>query len=83
MAFLFYILAWLSILGGAAYAGYLVVNATRAVAGTDQWIAFALNQGLLVTMPALQVILAGLVLLAIAGVLSRLDEIAYNTRPLN
>jgi hypothetical protein len=36
-----------------------------------------------VTMPALQVILAGLVLLAIAGVLSRLDEIAYNTRPLN
>ena len=71
MAFLFYILAWLSILGGAAYAGYLVVNATRATAGTDQWIAFALNQGLPFTMPALQVILAGLVLLAIAGILYR------------
>lgn len=45
MAFLFYILAWLSILGGAAYGGYLVVNATRSVGGTDAWIAFALNQG--------------------------------------
>jgi hypothetical protein len=72
MAFLFYILAWLSIL-----------NATRTVTTTDGWIAFALNQGLPVTMPALQVVLAGLVLLAIAGILSRLDEIAYNTRPLN
>ena len=83
MAFLFYILAWLSILGGAAYSGYLVVNATRGLTGTDAWIAFALNQGLPVTMPGLQVILAGLVLLAIAGILSRLDEIAYNTRPLS
>lgn len=83
MAFLFYILAWISILGGAAYAGYLTLNAARGITGTDGWIAFALNQGLPVTMPALQIVMAGLVLLAIAGILSRLDEIAYNTRPLD
>lgn len=83
MAFLFYILAWLSILGGAAYGGYLTLNATRGVNTVDAWIAFGLNQGLTVLGPALEVIFVGLILLAVAGILSRLDEIAYNTRPLS
>ena len=83
MAFLFYILAWLSILGGAAYAGYLVVNATR---GADRHRCL----DRLCAQPGPAGDHAGAagdpgraLLLAIAGILSRLDEIAYNTRPLN
>lgn len=80
MAFLFYIIGWLCILGGGANGSYLVLNATRGVADLEGWIAFTLNDALPLTMPALQVMLAGLLLVAIAGILSRLDEIAHNTR---
>ncbi len=81
MAFLFYILAWLSILGGLAHAGYQGYLAYNAALAPINVTTFVVN-----TLPplvgfGLGLLFAGLVILAIAGILSRLDEIAYNTRP--
>lgn len=83
MAFLFYILAWLAILGGAAWGGYLGVNAFNAAAKPVDYVDFAVNTLPLTVAPSGGLLLSGLILLAVAGLLSRLDEIAYNTRPMN
>jgi hypothetical protein len=81
MAFLFYILGWLAVFGGIAHAGY-----QGYIAYTDATAPLNVTTFLVDTLPplvtfGLELILAGLVVLAIAGILSRLDEIAYNTRP--
>lgn len=81
MAFLFYIIGWLAVFGGiahAGYQGYLAYNGAPAPLNVTSFIVDTLPP--LVTF-GFGLILAGLVILAIAGILSRLDEIAYNTRP--
>lgn len=82
MAFLFYVLGWLSILGGGAWSGYTLYNGITIQ--TDQSLENLLkylgNSGLVVAGPGLWYVFCGLLLLAVGGLLSRLDEIAYNTR---
>ncbi len=82
MAFLFYILGWLAILGGAAWSGYMVYLGISGLptAGVQEIIEYLTRTGLLVATPGLWYVFCGLLLLAVGGVLSRLDEIAYNTR---
>ncbi len=82
MAFLFYILGWLAILGGAAWSGYMVYLgiSTLPAQGMQEIIDYVTRVGLATATPGMWYLFCGLLLLAVGGVLSRLDEIAYNTR---
>ena len=86
MAFLFYILGWLSVLGGLAWAGYLLYNQMNAASvpmQVDAVMTYMNTVGFSIIAPGLSLLFTGLLLLAIGGALSRLDEIAYNTRPMS
>jgi hypothetical protein len=80
MAILFYILGWLAILGGAGWAGYLIYNGINALGPNPDIVSYLTSVGILLATPGLWTLFSGLLLLAIGGGLSRLDEIAYNTR---
>ena len=85
MAFLFYVLGWLAILGGAAWGGYLLyynMNAANVPMQIEPVMRYMNTIGFSFIGPGLTAIFTGLLLLAIGGVLSRLDEIAYNTRSM-
>lgn len=83
MAFLFYLLGWLAILVGAAWSGYMVYNGVNALSGIPDIINYLTTVGIVLAAPGLWTLFCGLLLLAVGGSLSRLDEIAYNTRPVD
>jgi hypothetical protein len=83
MAYLFYVLGWLSVLAGGAWLAVVVTAASRssALAGGDQYASAGAMLGLLaVGTPALGVLFGGLILLAIGGGLARLDGILRHSR---
>jgi hypothetical protein len=87
MAVIFYLLGWIGILVGAGWAGYTlfqgiqnVVSAPSSQSMISGIIDYLTNFGLLSASPGLWTLFSGLLLLAVGGILSRLSEIAYNTR---
>ncbi len=87
MAIIFYLLGWIGILGGAGWAGYTlfqgiqnVLNAPAQSSMITGILDYLTNFGLITASPGLWMLFAGLLLLAVGGILSRLSEIAYNTR---
>lgn len=80
MAVIFYLLGWIGILGGAGWAGYTIFQGVRTTTALSDIINYLTNFGLLAASPGLWMLFSGLMLLAVGGVLSRLSEIAYNTR---
>jgi len=85
MAFLFYIIGWLAILFGIGWTGYLVYDGISALGPFElmtyvNYMTRSFGLGLLT--PGLWTAFYGLLLLAIGAILSRLDEIANNTRSM-
>jgi hypothetical protein len=85
MAFLFYILGWLAILFGVAWGGYLTYNGLVAFGPFElmPYVNYMTSTGLSLITPGVWTVFYGLLLLAVGGALSRLDEISYNTRSMN
>lgn len=84
MTYVFYLIGWVAVIGGGAW-GYFMVRAAGVlaapVAGTAQGTSSLANLATLVAVaPSLSVIAAGLIFLAIAAVLARLDAIARYSR---
>ncbi|MGB3338286.1 MAG: hypothetical protein WBA73_14020 [Devosia sp.] len=75
MASVFNALGWLAVLIGGAWSG-LILFAPRAGAALTGMDVLA---RLVVAWPGLGLVFSGLFLLAIGGVLSRLDKIVRNT----
>ena len=87
MAVIFYLLGWIGILVGAGWAGYTLYGGVQSAMtnpSSQSMISAILdyltNFGLLSASSGLWMLFSGLLLLAIGGILSRLSEIAYNTR---
>lgn len=80
MAIVFYVLGWLTILGG----GWVLVNIIRfagLTSSSDQYAQAGVGLAIIIAgAPALGAMFGGLLLLAIGGVLSRLDTIAKFSR---
>jgi len=84
MTYVFYLIGWVAVLGGGAW-GYFVIRAanllTTPVAGAAQGTSSFANLATLVAIaPSLSIVAAGLIFLAIAAVLARLDAIARYSR---
>lgn len=91
MIFLFYIIGWLTILFGLGSGGYAVYNGVNAYMSAaaapissdfGAFLKWTMEFGVYLAVPGLWVIFWGLLLLAVGAALSRLDEIAYNTRSM-
>lgn len=84
MTYVFYLIGWVAVLGGGAW-GYFVIRTanllTAPVAGSAQGTSSFANLATLVAIaPSLSIVGAGLIFLAIAAVLARLDAIARYSR---
>lgn len=77
MGLIFFVLGWVSILGGAGWIGFVVYDSIRA-GGSFQPSVLA-DLVLASASAALALIALGFALMAIAGVLGRLDRIVRNT----
>lgn len=75
MAVVFYILGWLGMLTGA---GWLALTARAAAEGANAPAATAIAL-MLISTPATGLIIGGLLLIAVGGVITRLNRIARNT----
>jgi hypothetical protein len=83
MAVLFYALGWLAVLAGAGWVGYgLYTGASALPIGVDL-LGYLTTVGLPAATPGVWIAFFGLFLVALGAVISRLDEIAYNTRALD
>ena len=84
MAYVFYLVGWLAVLGGGSW-GYLTIRTAGALAepapGAAQGANSLANLATLVLIaPSLSIIAGGLIFLAIGAALSRLDAIARYSR---
>jgi hypothetical protein len=82
MAVLFFAVGWLTTFIGAAWGGYTLYTGVTTLGSADV-LGYVATSGASAITSALLVIFAGLLFLALGGILSRLDEIAYNTRALD
>lgn len=75
MIFVFNVLGWMSVVIGALSAGFTLFgrSARGPISSAEMFARIA------VAMPGLGLMFVGLLLFAIAGVLSRLDKIVANT----
>ena len=87
MAVIFYLLGWIAILIGAGMAGYNVFQDVQMITQTttsnsmlSEILNYTTGTGVLRASVGLWTLFSGLLLLAVGGILSRLSEIAYNTR---
>lgn len=71
MSAIFYILGWLCIVAGAGW-GFLIINGAAANGGMSPGVIVAV-------LPGASVIFAGLVMLALSGILYRLKRIDRHT----
>lgn len=80
MPIVFYVLGWLTIIGGA-WALYSIARFASDNAGGDQYAQAGTGLAIMIAgAPALSAIFIGLLLLAVGRVLTRLDTIADFTR---
>ena len=77
MALVFYLLGWLCIVSGGFYTWTLLANGAAPAGEAGSAAANVLLVSL--AQPGLTVMMGGLILLAIGGVLTRLDKIVANT----
>lgn len=77
MATVFYVIGWLVIIGGAVVGGYTALGMSQAMNNVGVYGASTVFGVALAS--ALGIVMTGLLLLAIGGVLARLDRIVYNT----
>jgi hypothetical protein len=87
MAVIFYLLGWIAILIGAGMAGYnvfqdiqIITQSTPTNSMLSEILGYISGTGVLRASTGLWMLFSGLLLLAVGGILSRLSEIAYNTR---
>jgi hypothetical protein len=79
MAFVFYVLGWLGILGGGGWVA-LALYAARNVDQTSPYAESAVLGSLIAMAPGFSVSFGGLLVLAIGGGLARLDGILRYSR---
>jgi hypothetical protein len=84
MAFIFYLIGWIVIIVGAVITGSSIVGQMGTIntlaADTSHFDMASVTPIVAILTGGVSVMFAGLLILAVGGVLGRLDRIARNTR---